>query len=126
VRNSWSAAAAAAASLAIIAILFWLTLRWSLFVLLLASVVGLLWTWWRRPGRLRRWSVAVCVVAAAVAAAPIDVQLRKTGRASLAVKPIFWGLPTRETMEQIEPDSVVWGGCVVPVNPAHYAVLVSW
>ena len=61
-----------------------------------------------------------------VAGAPADIRLGKSDRPSVTVKPILWGLPTLETMEQIDPDSVVWGGCIMPVNPARYAVLVSW
>ena len=114
-------------SLALIAFLFWLTMRWSLFWLLVAATPLLLWTWIWRPHRLKVRSAAACVLALVVAAVPVDIRHRKGDRLALELKPILWGLPTPETMERVEPGSVVWGGCVPPLlNPPHYAVLVYW
>jgi hypothetical protein len=113
-------------SLALIAFLFWFTMRWSLFGLLVAAAPVFLWTWIREPVRLRRRSAAVCAVAIVLAGAPVDVLLTKGGGPWVEVKPILWGLPTAETLQRVEPGSVVWGGCVMPVNPARYAVLVHW
>ena len=113
-------------SLGLMGVAFWLTMRWSLFGLLVVGVPVLLWTWIRRPDLLKRRGAAFCVLALVVAAAPADIRLGRRGRPSVSVKPILWGLPTRETMERIDPESVVWGGCIMPINPARYAVLVSW
>ncbi len=113
-------------TLVLTGLLFWFTLRWSLCWLLVAAAPWLVWTWFKRSGRLGRRSAAVCTMAIAVGVIPVDVQLRKGDGLSVEVKPILWGLPTRETMERVEPGSVVWGGCVMPVNPARYAVLVYW
>jgi hypothetical protein len=114
-------------SLALIGFLFWLTMRWSLFGLLVAAAPLLLWTWVRRPHRLKAGSAATCALAVVVAAVPVDIQHRDGDRLAIELKPILWGLPTPETMERVEPGSVVWGGCVLPLlNPPRYAVLVYW
>jgi hypothetical protein len=124
-RRGW-ALALMGASLGLTSLLFWLTLRGSLAVLLLASIPFLLWICLKRPDRSRRWSAGVCVLALIIALAPADVRLRRNGRLSVSVRPILWGLPTLDTLERIEPGTVVWGGCVMPVNPGRYAILISW
>jgi hypothetical protein len=114
-------------SLALIAFLFWLTMRWSLFWLLAAATPLLLWTWIRRPRQLRFRSAIACASALIVAAMPVDIQHRNGDRLAIEIKPILWGLPTPETMQRVEPGSVVWGGCVMPLlNPPRYAILVYW
>jgi len=123
-RKRW-AAVLTVGSIAFVTLLFWLTMRWSLVVLLAVSLPLFLLAW-LKPIRLARTSAFVCVSALIIASMPADVRLTRSGHASIEVKPIFWGLPTEQTMAEIEPGSVVWGGCIVPWNAARYAILVSW
>ncbi len=103
------------------AVLSILTMRGSLVLAFVPSVLALCW----RRRSLKRTFVSLLVVYTALAAAPIDVAFDKTGTFGVQVIPFLWGLPNEFGREMIEKREQFPAGCIVPMYPARYALVLT-
>lgn len=103
------------------AVLSTLTMRGSLLLAFVPSVLTLYWG--RRS--LKRMFVSLVVVYTALAVVPIDVAFDNTGTFGVQVIPFLWGLPNEFGREMIENRERFPAGCIVPMYPARYALVLT-
>jgi hypothetical protein len=102
------------------------TWRLSLVATLLLGGVFLLWTAITSTRTLRRRALLVCAVGVLLAGIPVDMSLRRTGQLGIRVVPLVWGLPTPETLARARAGELELAGCMRPLIPASYVLILSW
>ncbi len=105
-------------------------LRLALAVAILASAVMFAVLLSAPPGapprHARRGLVLGALLMLVAAAGPMDLAFRRTGRVWVGIKPIAWGHETKRAEAIARAGDVVFAGDLPPLNPARYAVVVSW
>jgi hypothetical protein len=79
----------------------------------------------RQPARVGLVA-ALGLLMLVTAAAPVDLALRRTGRAWVGVRPIAWGHVTKRGEASARVGDVVFAGDLVPLYPSRYAIVISW
>ncbi len=93
------------------------SLRRSVIYLALLAVVVLPFSSWYRV-KFARACVLFLGVALALAASPVDIQVRSEGRAGVRLLRASYGIAC-------SPDRACYG-CTVPIYPAKFAVVIGY
>lgn len=91
--------------------------RHSLFLWAASSSLLLPVAFWFRLG-FKKWCVALLLVALGLAVSPIDITVTRLERPGLRLLPISYGIGC-------QPGTACYG-CIVPANPAHKAIVLSY
>ena len=57
---------------------------------------------------------------------PIDVRIQNRGTITMRIIPISWGYPSTKGEEEIAHDRLIRGGCMIPLNPASHALVLTY
>jgi hypothetical protein len=113
-------------SLLFIGVLWALSARLTLGLLLLACAPILIWKAGKAPERLTRSCTIACVAAVILAAIPVDIWVIRTGQVDAGVDEVIWGLVLPPPGESGSRTALA-GGCAPPLlNPTRYALWVSY
>ena len=113
-------------SLLFIGVLWALSARLTLVLLLLACAPLVIWKAGTEPRRLVRACALICGTAVILTAIPVDLWIIRTGQLGAGIDEVLWGFALPPQGESGTRTALA-GGCAPPLlNPARYALWISY
>jgi hypothetical protein len=103
-----------------------LTMRVSILMMLVLTILVLAWTSVRQPALLATRCAKVLALTLALAVLPMDLRVEPTGALGVGAARVAWGYPGPATRQRASRGDVRLGGCIVGLNPPAFLLEITY